>query len=297
MTDNPSDASDKACYQTRPEAEKPAPELAFLLNAWLHGRPQTTVRCYRRDAEGFFAHLRKSARRLEDAQLDDLQTWVSTLTGAQRSIARHVAAVRSLLGFAHKLGYLKQDPSQHLRVRKPVAAAPRILTEAEVQRMIGAEPDHRARVALRLLYATGIRNSELCALRHHNVVTRRKAIEATVLGKGDKPRVVEIPPAVWREVLELSPARKPADPLIPGRSGAPIGSRALHRLVKRAARRCGLTASPHWLRHAHGSHALDHGAPVHLVRDQLGHASLATTSGYLHARGGDSASKYLPGME
>jgi site-specific recombinase XerD len=71
----------------------------------------------------------------------------------------------------------------------------------------------------------------------------------------------------------------------------------VHRIVKAAATRAGLSeaVSAHWLRHAHVSHALDHGAPAHLVQATVGHASLATTSQYAHARPSDSSSRYLPG--
>jgi integrase/recombinase XerD len=200
-----------------------------------------------------------------------------------------------MLSFAAQLGYIADDPGRHLRVRKSVSAAARILTEADVQRMLGAETDPRDRVVLRLLYATGIRNSELCALRHRDVTVRKKSIDARVIGKGSKPRVVQIPASVWRAITELKPSAKPDDPLIAGQDGRPIGPRAVHRLVRRAARRIGIDrVSPHWMRHAHASHALDRGAPVHLVQQNLGHASLVTTSGYLHARAGDSSSNYLP---
>ena len=71
----------------------------------------------------------------------------------------------------------------------------------------------------------------------------------------------------------------------------------VHRIVKRAAQRAGLAAdvSAHWIRHAHVSHALDRGAPAHLVQATVGHASLSTTSRYAHARPNDSSSRYLPG--
>lgn len=295
MTDNPSGASDNGCYRTPAKASKPAADCAFLLNAWLHGRPVNTAKCYRRDAGAFISWLAVRGKSLPLAELDDLQVWAASLTGAPRSIARRVAAVRSMLGFATKLGYLPRDPSTLLRVGKPAGGAPRILSETDVQRMFGSEPDLRARAALRLLYVTGIRNSELCALRYRHVTIRKKSVDASVLGKGNKDRTVSIPAALWREIADLSPGAKPDDPVIAGRDGKPIGARALHRLVRRAARRIGLVGvSPHWMRHAHASHALDHGAPIHLVKENLGHASIVTTSGYAHAREGDSSSAYMP---
>jgi site-specific recombinase XerD len=81
------------------------------------------------------------------------------------------------------------------------------------------------------------------------------------------------------------------------RQGGALDPSQVHRIVKQAAQRAGLpeTVSAHWLRHAHVSHALDRGAPVHLVQATVGHASLTTTSRYAHARPNDSSSRYLPG--
>ena len=80
-----------------------------------------------------------------------------------------------------------------------------------------------------------------------------------------------------------------------GRDSARLGEEQVWRIVRKAARRAGieLNVSPHWLRHAHGSHALDRGAPIHLVQATLGHASVATTGKYLHARPKESSSRFL----
>lgn len=295
MTDNPPGASDKRCYRTPSGATETAanPQISdvFLINAWLHGRPATTSRAYRRDAAAFLAHAGKPLSAIE---VTDLQAWDTSLaTSAPASRARNLAAVRSLLAYGLQLGFLSVDPGRQIRVAKPATGAIRVLTEADVQRMIGAETDPRARTALRVLYVTGLRNAELCALRRRDLVATKKGGEIRFTGKGNKPRTVAVPSALFREVLELS--AKPEDPAIPGRDGKPLYERALHRLVRRAARRAGLVAvSPHWLRHAHASHALDRGAPPHVVQQTLGHASLATTTRYLHVRAGDSSSGYLP---
>jgi len=298
MTDNPSGATDNACYRTPRAPAKPALTLCkqdeFLLNAWLHGRPATTARAYRADLQAF---LRHSGKPLADTTLADLQAWDTALAAqAPASRARRLAAVRSLLAYAHKLGAVSSDPGRQMRVSKSTAGAPRALSETDVQRMIAAEPEPRRRAALRLLYVTGVRNAELCALRWRDLgATRKGGAEARITGKGGKLRTVLIPQAVWAELRELAPAARPDDAVIAARDGTPIRPRALHRLVRRAARRIGLAAvSPHWLRHAHASHALDRGAPVHVVQQGLGHASLNTTTRYLHVRTGDSAGAYLP---
>ena len=80
-----------------------------------------------------------------------------------------------------------------------------------------------------------------------------------------------------------------------GREAARLGEAQVWRIVRKAARRAGieLNVSPHWMRHAHGSHALDRGAPIHLVQATLGHSSIATTGKYLHARPKESSSRFL----
>ena len=84
-------------------------------------------------------------------------------------------------------------------------------------------------------------------------------------------------------------------PVFRSRKGGPLDASQVHRIVKGAAERAGLPAevSAHWLRHAHASHSLDRGAPIHLVQQTLGHASVATTGRYLHARPTDSSARYL----
>jgi integrase/recombinase XerD len=118
----------------------------------------------------------------------------------------------------------------------------------------------------------------------------------TVFGKGGKTRAVLLPASLWKELQEIVPAdAEPDAPVFVSRKGGPISAPQSWRIVRAAAKRIGITAdvSPHWLRHAHASHALDRGAPIHLVQATLGHASVATTDRYLHARPQDSSSRYL----
>ena len=118
-----------------------------------------------------------------------------------------------------------------------------------------------------------------------------------MFGKGGKSRAVLLKRSIWTELVRLR-AADPDAPLFRSRAGGGhLDPSQVHRIVKTAARRAGLSdaVSAHWLRHAHVSHALDHGAPAHLVQQTVGHASLVTTSRYAHARPSDSSSRYLPG--
>ncbi len=117
-----------------------------------------------------------------------------------------------------------------------------------------------------------------------------------MFGKGGKTRHVLLSAATWAELVTLRNGGDPDSPVFPSRrGGGHLDPSAAWRIVRKAAARAGIdgNVSPHWLRHAHASHALERGAPVALVRDTLGHASVSTTNGYLHARPNDSSARYL----
>jgi integrase/recombinase XerD len=150
---------------------------------------------------------------------------------------------------------------------------------------------------LRLLYAAGLRVSELCALKRRDLTSRGETGQVTVYGKGRKTRVVLLSPATWREIVTLLGADPaPESPVFASqKGGGHLHPSQVLRIVKKAARRAGISAtiSPHWFRHAHASHALERGCPISLVQATLGHSSVATTGRYLHARPGDSSARYL----
>ena len=107
-----------------------------------------------------------------------------------------------------------------------------------------------------------------------------------------------IPASVWKELMELKSETESTEsnqPVFRSRKGGSLSRQQIWRIVRNAAKSAGFdqNISPHRLRHAHASHALDHGAPVHLVKESLGHQSLTTTSKYAHARPDESSSKYI----
>ncbi len=170
------------------------------------------------------------------------------------------------------------------------------MSEGEVHRMLALEPDRRNSALLLLLYGAGLRVTEAAELRWHDLRERDDAGQLSTYGKGGKTRVVLLPAVVWRALVALrGTAGMDAPVFASTRGGGVMGCEAMHRIVKAAAKRAGLSeaVSAHWLRHAHVSHALDRGAPAHLVQATVGHSSLATTSRYAHARPGDSSARYL----
>jgi len=270
-----------------------------LHEIWLHGRSRHTQRAYRADVEHFLAWVRKPFLQVT---LTDLQQFADSLGElAPASRYRTLSAIKSLLAFAHRTGYLPYDVGRALRlpaVRSRLAE--RILPEADLHRILSLEANPRNRAILTLLYASGVRVSELCGLCWRDLRPNSDGGQVTVLGKGGITRAVKIPASVWKLVSGLRDAKaKPDDPVFRSRkrgNGGVLRPLAVLRVVRQAASRAGieLPVSPHWFRHAHASHALDRGAPIHLVQTTLGHASITTAGRSLHARPHDSASRFLP---
>jgi integrase/recombinase XerD len=172
----------------------------------------------------------------------------------------------------------------------------RILPEAEIHHILSLEPKERNRVLLTLLYASAVRVSEVCGLCWRDAQANGDGGQITVFGKGDRTRSIQLPVSVWKNLVKLRGDAGEDRPLFPSRKrGGPLKPLGVLRIVRQAAERAGieLAVSPHWMRHAHASHALDRGAPIHLVQATLGHASITTTGRYLHARPKDSSGRFL----
>ena len=267
---------------------------AEMVELWLNDQASSHTRAnYRRSALHFLAFVAKPLARVT---VGDLQAWGAALNGlAPASRANRLAAIKSLFSTAHRLGYLPFNPGGVIKlpaIKRTLAE--RILAEGEVQRLLALESNPRNRALLTLLYAAGLRVSELCGLLWRDLRPRdRGEAQLTVLGKGGRTRVILLP---VRVAALLGSPGAPDAPLFASRKGGGSLHRGqVHRLVRAAARRAGLAApvSPHWLRHAHASHALERGASLPLVQQTLGHASVATTGIYLHARPSDSSARYL----
>ena len=268
-----------------------------LIALWLHGKSRHTRRYYQRDAERFLAFANKPLGAITPLDVQDFFDDLERDRLAPSSLGRKIAAIKSLLRFACEMGAIADNAAAAFKVPSSQdTLAERILSEAAMRDLLDGEPNPRNRTLMRLLYATGLRVSELCALRWRDLQPRRDGGQVSVYGKGNKTRVVLIPPIVWQEIQDLqTPTRDRNAPVFASQKGGHLDPSQISRIVRAAARRIGLTenVSPHWLRHAHASHALDRGAPIHLVQATLGHASIATTGRYLHARPQESSGSYL----
>lgn len=268
-----------------------------LIDLWLHGRSRHTQRAYQTDAGRFMDAAQKPLHRITLGDLQAFATAISESGLRPATIHRILSAIKSLFAFGHRLGYLPFDVARTLHLPgKRDGLAERILDESEVHRILALEPVPRNRVLLLTLYAGGLRVSELTSLTWVNLQARDATGQITVFGKGSKTRAILIPESVWRAILSLKGDAADHAPVFRSCKGGHLDESQVWRLVRRAAERAGIDkdVSCHWLRHAHASHALDRGAPIHLVQATLGHASISTTGRYLHARPTDSSCRFLP---
>jgi site-specific recombinase XerD len=277
-----------------------SPEIATiesdeqLVELWLHDKSKNTQDAYRRDLAMFFNIIGRKALRL--VTLNDLQVFANALVQREYAVStqqRRLNSLKSLLNFGYKLRVLPANVGQLLKPpRAKDTLAQRILSEGQVLDLLNATATLQEHALLRLLYATGARISELCDVRWRDLqVVQQGRGQVTLFGKGGRTRVVVFS-AQTLQVLESIRAKATINDLIfHNRRGGKINRSSVRRMIRAACKRVGITqqVSPHWFRHAHASHALERDAPVNLVQITLGHASLATTGRYLHARPQDSS--------
>jgi len=265
---------------------------AQVLAMWLHGRATNTQRAYVREVGAFFDFV---ACPLGAVTLGDVQEYADALVRrglAPASQSRALAAVKSLFTFAFRIGVLPVNVAAVVPLpRLKFTLAERIVSREVVAQVLASEATPRNRALLRLLYAGGLRISEAVGLLWRDVVARDEGrVQVTVYGKGDRTRAVLLPSCFSAEFAELRGDAPDDAPVFVSPRGGALTAGQAYRVVKAAAARGGVPAlSPHWLRHCHASHAIEGGKSPHVVMSTLGHASLATTSRYLHARPDDSS--------
>src|SRR6266550_8584494 len=281
-------------------------ELFLDMVAAERGGAKNTLTAYARDLADFSAELGKAGRSIARASTEDLRGYLGSL-GKRRfaasSVARRLSAIRQLYRFLYAEGRRADDPSAVIEGPKRGRALPKVLTIAEVDRLLAQartdmdKADQPALARLRaarlaclieLLYATGLRVSELVALPVS--AAERNARMLTIRGKGNKERLVPLNEAAKKAMAEylalLSSANGVRDTkwLFPsfGRTGH-LTRQHFARELKALAAAAGLRqVSPHVLRHAFASHLLHNGADLRVVQTLLGHADISTTQIYTH---------------
>lgn len=271
----------------------------FLDMLWLEeGLSLNTRKAYQSDLSAFSKWLQKDrAQVLDGVNAGDIEAYLGCRyrEGAKsRSMARLVSSFRKFYRFLVRENVIGTDPTLRIDPPKIGRPLPKTLSEADVEALLGA-PDIlddlglRDRAMLELLYATGLRVSELVGIRVNQVNLRQGVVR--VMGKGSKDRLVPVgeEAEIWltRYAGESRPAilgARSSDDLFVTARGSAMTRQAFWLLIKRYAQFAGIRKpiSPHTLRHAFATHLLNHGADLRVVQMLLGHSDLSSTQIYTH---------------
>lgn len=273
-----------------------------------------TARAYAADLRSLEAHLvRTGVTDLAEVSLTDLRGWLGEQSGngaARTTLQRRASAARGFFAYLLRSGAIERDPAVSLGSPKTPRRLPITISQSEAAELFRAavavaresalehtDPKSAASAAaigardvaiLELLYATGIRVSELCGLDRNDIDDARQAVR--VLGKGDKERTVPMghPAALalagWLDRRHLVAAAAAGDAVFLGQRGGRIDPRVVRRVVHRSLRLVdgAPDIGPHGLRHAMATHLLEGGADLRSVQELLGHSSIRTTQIYTH---------------
>ena len=259
------------------------------------GLSENTLQAYRSDLYAYARWLSGCGRTVTDTQRGDLQDYLASQAAQSvRTTARRLSSLRRLFQYLVREGQMTQDPSEQVESPRLGRPLPKSLTEDEVEALLAA-PDIdtplglRDRTMLEVLYATGLRVSELTGLKLDQVNLHQGVVR--IVGKGNKERLVPLgEESVYWLQRYLKEARaalfkdSPDATLFPSNRGSMMTRQTFWHAIKRYAIVAGINKvlSPHILRHAFATHLLNHGADLRVVQMLLGHSDISTTQIYTH---------------
>lgn len=262
------------------------------------GLAPLTVEAYASDMKGFSQFLStRGVKHIKKVTREDLLVFLATLEQqgmSPRTRARKISCLKSLFRFLMERGAVAEDPSEQIDTPHLPKRIPEYLEPEEVERLLGAvDPSTpegmRDHAMFELLYATGLRVSELVGLEVFRVDLEMGCV--TVMGKGSKERVVPVGIPAARAVMEYLDNVRPrllggarCEALFVTRRGGPMTRQAFWKIVKKTALRAGIgkEISPHTLRHSFATHLVQNDADLRSVQIMLGHADISTTEIYTH---------------
>jgi integrase/recombinase XerD len=270
----------------------------FLDAVWIErGLSANTLAAYRADLTALGRWLAVRGIAITHTARNDLLgfiAWRVECGARPRSTARQLSSFRRFFRYLVREAAIHEDPTAQIAMPKIGRSLPKSLTEEEVESLLNApavsDPlGSRDRCMLEVLYATGLRVSELVNLKHNQVNLNQGVIR--VLGKGNRERLIPLGDEAVRWLNEFLQGPRneilldrATDYLFPTRRGDRMTRQAFWHIIKRYARKAGVDKqlSPHTLRHAFATHLLNHGADLRVVQMLLGHSDLSTTQIYTH---------------
>ncbi|MGY5452239.1 site-specific tyrosine recombinase XerD [Agarivorans sp. MS3-6] len=269
----------------------------FIEQLWFeHGLADNTLNSYRNDLQQLASFLALKDIKLELATAIELQSFIASryeLGQKTSTAARQLSSLRRFYRFLVQQQFRADDPTALLTQPKLEKKLPGTLSEAEVDALL-AEPQiedpiqHRDLAMLEVLYATGLRVTELVSLQMEQVSLRQGLVR--VIGKGGKERLVPLGEQAVDSIEQYLRQARPmllnseSDVLFPSSRGRQMTRQTFWHRIKRYASLAGIASdiSPHTLRHAFATHLLNHGADLRVVQMLLGHSDLSTTQIYTH---------------
>ena len=274
--------------------------LQFIDHLWMeNGLSENTLSAYRNDLANFAAWLNANNQSLSEAKTTDIQSFLAYRFDngqKRRSDARLLSTLKRFYTYLMRENHIAENPTLLLEAPKPEYHLPVTLSESQIEDLLDA-PDTstdlglRDRAMIELLYATGLRVSELITLQSSQVSIEPGVIR--VIGKGDKERLVPVGEIAleWltnylsRSRANLLNAKLATNAVFVTRRGDAMTRQAFWYMIKRYAAKAGMNTealSPHTLRHAFATHLLNHGADLRVVQMLLGHSDISTTQIYTH---------------
>ena len=246
---------------------------------------------YQRDLAALCAWAAMRSRGVLELRNDEIRAFVASEHRrglSPKSLQRRLSACRSFYLWLLKRGRIDANPADAIRAPKAARKLPQVLDVDEAVQLVEVATDAplglRDRALLELFYSSGLRLSEVCALKWADLDFAQGLV--TVLGKGSKQRIVPVGSHARNALAALreEAAGQPGDFVFPGRGGAQISSRAVQLRVKKLAAQRGVykRVHPHLLRHSFASHMLESSGDLRGVQELLGHADIATTQIYTH---------------
>lgn len=272
--------------------------LQYLQNN--RANSENTVTNYAVDLAQYADFMETQGIALKDVTGQSIRAFLRSLSGfgyAGSSIARKLSAVKTFEQYLLEKNFVSSDPAAALRSPRVPERLPRALSREAMDALIAQawkiEPCLRNGTMLEVLYACGLRVSELVSVLWENVDLEGRTIR--VCGKGDKERFVLFGKYALDALSRWKEQRPPDAPyLFPGQRGGHITVRTVHRVVVQAALQAGLTGvTPHSIRHSFATHMLEGGAALNVLQELLGHESLLTTQRYLKITPGHLRDSYL----
>jgi integrase/recombinase XerD len=257
------------------------------------GLARHTLESYRRDLDRLQTWATANKKQIAELSRSDLRKWIASLSReglAPTSIARAVSAVRGFFKFLMLDGHIKSHPAEDLDTPQHFSYLPKFLTEEEINRLFAApniatEEGIRDRAILEIMYATGLRVSELVGLKTADIDLLAGLLVCH--GKGNKERRVPLGKSAIHWLQQYTAVKagygKQSSPNAFLHRGRPFTRQFAWSMIKRHAENAGLkNVSPHTLRHSFATHLLQHGADSRSVQALLGHSDISTTQIYTH---------------